>query len=533
VRYRRETAREDVSEDLSPVTDAVTEAGDPTPALAANAAALPASEAATVHRTVARGTLFLVVAQFLTTPISIVLNMILTRRLGAEEFGTLFLAGNLTGLAFLFVDWGQTQSIAGATARDRSAAPRLLGSGLVLKLCASFLAAGVLWLIGFWLHYSREVQLALALTSLQTAFVTLAASYGAVIRGFERLDRLTQLTMIGNLLNFALVVPAALSFGHLTAVLVAQCLCSGIMLALFIWRGHQVGVRVAAPSALGTRELMHAGSGFFLLGVVLALQPTLDSMILEKLSPAEVVGWYSSARRFIGFIIFPATTLNYAIYPTLCRLLKDSRTAFIELGRTAFRVVVLFGVPGALGCALYALPVMKLFSGAAFASAAPILQVLSLFVFLVFLTIIFGSILAAEGLQLRFALAQLACVLVSAVGDPLLIPWSQRRFANGGIGLGITSTISEVLMIGAAIYLGPKGLIDKSVLLTAGRSVVAGCAMVAAGLAAQPLPLALAMLSSLAAYGVVLLAIGGVKKDQVEFIASIALRKLKRGKAAA
>lgn len=481
-----------------------------------------------LHRTVARGTLLLVGAQFLTTPLSIVLNMIQTRRLGAEDFGTLFLAGNLTGLAFLFVDWGQSQSIATATAREPGAAARYLGTGLFLKVAASLLACGVLWILARLLHYSPMVQVALLLSSLQSGLGALAANYSAVLRGRERMDKVSQLGVIGALLNFALVVPVLLAGGGLVEMLVVQSCGTGLVLLLHVRRVRAVGVGLALPDRQTAMELLRAGSGFFLLAVVLALQPALDSVILSKFAPAEVVGWHSAARRFIGFLIFPATTLYYAVYPTLARLVRSDFEAFLQLTRSAMRAVVIFGVPAGVGCALYAPQVIRLFSGPSFSPAAPVLQVLSLFVFLVYFSIIFGSAFTALELQMKWALIQLACVLVSAIGDPLLVPWCQERFGNGAIGISFTSALSELLMVAGGIWLAPRGLIDRPVLLATGRCLLAGGAMAAVGRLAAPLYWPLTLALSLGAYAAALSLSGGLGKSQIDLIVEVVRGRARR-----
>src|SRR5438270_135078 len=71
---------------------------------------------------VARNMLALVFSQFVTTPVSIVVNAVLARSLGAADFGIIYFANTVLLVVFLFVDWGGAFFVAGEVARDRSKA---------------------------------------------------------------------------------------------------------------------------------------------------------------------------------------------------------------------------------------------------------------------------------------------------------------------------------------------------------------------------------------------------------------------------
>src|SRR5438105_7372186 len=69
-------------------------------------------------RVVARNTLALVLSQFVTTPVSIIVNAVLARSLGAGDFGAIYLATTFLTVVFLFVEWGGQAQVAAAVARD-------------------------------------------------------------------------------------------------------------------------------------------------------------------------------------------------------------------------------------------------------------------------------------------------------------------------------------------------------------------------------------------------------------------------------
>src|SRR3954470_19512481 len=85
---------------------------------------------------VIRNAMFLVIAQAVVTPISVVVNAVAARHLGPTDFGRMYLATTLAAFALLFVEWGQMGALTGKVAVDRTRAGELLGSGLTWRLCA-------------------------------------------------------------------------------------------------------------------------------------------------------------------------------------------------------------------------------------------------------------------------------------------------------------------------------------------------------------------------------------------------------------
>jgi Na+-driven multidrug efflux pump len=83
---------------------------------------------------------------------------------------------------------------------------------------------------------------------------------------------------------------------------------------------------------------------------------------------------------------------------------------------------------------------------------------------LVYFSMPLSSILMSSGKQRPWVVLQLACVAVSVLIDPWLIPWCQSNFGNGGLGVCIATVLSEVMMVAGGIWLAQQqlsGLFDK------------------------------------------------------------------------
>lgn len=473
--------------------------------------------------------LVMVLSQFVTTPLSMLVNAVLARRLGAEDFGTIYLVSTMVSLGFLFVDWGQSATIATEVAKDRKSAEQALGVGLVFKLLASIMVSAVLAMICWFLGYQSSVFVALGLIILQTLFGSFSANYQSVLRGIERFDEVSRNTIASNLLAAAFVIPVALLGGKLRGTLAAQTIAALVSLVVIIPFVTRSGVGRPRFSRPMVKKLIQTGTGFLIFNLVLALQPNVDAVVLSKMAPAEVVGWFAAARRLIGVLIFPVTTLCFALYPTLVRLWRDDKEAYRQLVINSLRAVIIFGVCIALGTALFAdVGIRVVYGGDAFAPAVLDLQFLAGFILLLFLSLVPGCAVVASGLQMPWAGVQAMCIVVSAVGDPLLVPYFQRRYGNGGIGICATLAISEALMLASALVMLRSLKLAKPLLSTLLSSLAGAIAMIGCAILLPDKPSLIRMSVSVAAYFGVLFGLGGFDRTHLSLIVEIVRERISR-----
>jgi len=467
-------------------------------------------------RLVFKNTAWLVAGQLAAAPLSVLVNAVIGRKLGPADLGYIYLASTLCSFGFLLVDFGQSTALPALIAQDRGKAGELLGTGLAWRAVTAIAVSLLLFAACVALGYDHTQLLTLALVAFAFGLGTLATGCQDAIRGFERTD-LAAVGQVGSqLLAAALVVPVLLLGFGLTATLVAQSFAAGIGLLAAILFLRTIALGDVVPGRKSLDLLLAAGSPFLLLGVSLALQPSVDAVLLARLSPPEVVGWHAVARKLIGPLLLPASALITSMYPTLSRLYTSDREAYFRLGRGALRSATALAVPLALGCALYPDLGTRIFSRESFAPAEQNLKVLAAFVFLAYFSMTLGCCLSAAGRQRAWALSQLACVAISAALDPFLIPWFQARLHNGGVGVCVATVASEVAMtLAAAIWLAPKGLLDRQFWHSLLAALMGGCAMLAVSwLLARVNPFLAAPLS-IAAYLVVLWALGGLDPKQL------------------
>jgi O-antigen/teichoic acid export membrane protein len=462
---------------------------------------------------VARNMLALVFSQFVTTPVSIVVNAVLARSLGAPDFGIIYFANTVLLVVFLFVDWGGTQFLAGEVARDRPKAAELLGAAAAQRLVLAGIVLLLIPHVSGFLGYDARVQSVLMLCAGRMAIGSIGFLCSAVFRGFEKLAWHARTTVFGNILEAAILIPTLLLGGRLHAALVAQIVAASITAAVQIALLLRLGVERPRVRPRATLVLLHGGLGFLVLDLVLRLQPYIDATFLSKLARPEAMGWYSAANRIVGALLFPATTLSFAIYPTISRLWAEDRHAYVALVRLALRAVAIVGIFAATGTMLFAnIPIDILFGAERFGPAAGNLRILGIYVVLVYASITLGISIAAAKRQFRYAFAQSFCVVVSLVLDPILIPRFERAVGNGGLGVSTSVVVAEMAMVAAGLVILPRGIVDRSLAASVARALAAAAGMAIVGFLLRALPF-LAVPLSVATYACILWTSGGLDPE--------------------
>ena len=414
------------------------------------------------HRTVLRNALFLVAGQALALPLGLFLNALAARWLGPADFGRLYLATTYVTMGMVFVDWGQGLAVTGAIARRRRLAGVWITQGLALRLLIAPAVFGVLLAMTRFWGDDGVPSLTLALAMLLALAGSIAGALQDALRAIERADLAVRGSLVGPLLSLALVPAALLTGGGLTLYLCAQTVCAlagSLLLRRLVW---QQGLQARRLDWRALRLLFVRGTPYLTFALVLVLQPTVDAYLLSHLAPVEVVGWNAVARKLLGVVIYPASALVGALYPTLTRLHAQAPGQLGPTVSASLRSALLVGVAAGMGCLLFPGLGVSIFGGPSYAPVLDNLRVMSAFVILVYISMPLSSALMVTGRRTLWSLIQLGCVVLSALLDPLLIPWAQARYGNGGLGVAIVNVVSEVVMVGAALAILPRGTLQGS-----------------------------------------------------------------------
>ena len=404
---------------------------------------------------IARGAFYLLVGQATTTALAIVLSAALGRSLGAKDFGIYYLITTMSTFAYVVAEWGQFSFVIRQVAREPLRSGDLLGTGLALRAAFAIVvtvpAAFVAWALGYGTR-TTWLTVFLVLGSLP---LFLAQGYGMVFRARDRMGRDAVVSVSNKAVALGITLPALALGTGIPGVIVAQAVAG--LAALWVAGRLHAGLgepplRVSSETA---RELIAGGVPLLAMTSAVSVQPYLDAIILAKLVPPPVMGWFGAARNILGTLMAPAVILGAAAYPHIARA-SVSAAAFRREVRTAFRPLLLLGALAGTGTYLFSSTAIRLVYGSrGFEPAATILRVFAPGLFLLFVDILLGNVIYAAGRGTGLAVAKILSVVVGVALDFALIPLFQQRYGNGGIGVVVAFALSELVVFAGALIVLP------------------------------------------------------------------------------
>ena len=430
---------------------------------------------------IARNAAHLVLGQAGTTLLAVLLSAALGRSLGAAEFGLYFVLTSMTAFALVVVEWGQNQYVVREVARRPQAASALLAGAITNRVTGAAAAAGVTALAAAGLGYDRRTCALAALLVVTLTPSFLAQAWGATFRGRERMDCDAAVSVANKLLGLVLSVGALVAGGGLAGVILAQGVAGLGALALAAALGRRLGIEAARPSLAIARELLVGGTPIVAMSLAIAAQGYVDAVLLSKLAPAQVVGWYGAARSILGTLVAPAALLGTAAFPAMSRAASDPARLGAEL-RAAMRPLLLLAAVAGVGTYLFAdLGVAVVYGAERFGPAGAVLRASAPGLFLLFVDVLLGSAIVAAGRATALAAAKVLNVLAIGGLELLLVPFFQAHRGNGAIGVVVAFAASEILMFVAAVLVIPRAALSRAFFADLGRAVLlAGGTLVAA-----------------------------------------------------
>ena len=148
------------------------------------------------------------------------------------------------------------------------------------------------------------------------------------------------------------------------------------------------------------------------------MRSALPVVLLSKLTSEREVGLFSAAQLLVPIgLVFQAIALS--VFPLLCRKFAAGRREFRQVGSQLFEVLMIVGLPTAVGLFLLAdSALLLLYRDADFLGAVAVLRILAWLIILNAMTTALGHLLYAasnERMTLRIVLTQVAVLLVLGI----------------------------------------------------------------------------------------------------------------------
>ena len=481
------------------------------------------AQAGSVGRSAARGFTTLAGSRVVVLALQFVTIAVLAGHLGPAALGVYTFALAMVGIFRLLPNFGLVpvlaRDIAQSPERERELVPNVLYLRVLLGVVAYGTMAATLVAGGFD-EQSRSAALAAGL-----ALLVVLDAMRAVLEVRLRLGWVS----VADTLEASIGLAGALLLAHAGAdalefvwLWVALKLLNGLIVAAAALRMSSFDWR---PRPATWRPVARAALPLGLAGVLVALYYRLDLVILAAFKPADDVGQYGAAYRFLDAAnVLPVIVMS-VLAPVFSRSVVEGRAA---LQRRYSRALELLAVPALLMavagafCSWRLLPRLPGFGE--FDGAGVALAILAPSAALILLGTVVQGVLISGHLQGRLLRIAAVGLAVNLALNAVLIPTASY------VGAAVATTLTEIVLLWlsireARLRLGLRHWSPRTARV--GRAGLALGAALAAGLALDPW---IQLCLGVAAYGCALAALGGLSGDDVRrFLPALRTAAQKRG----
>jgi O-antigen/teichoic acid export membrane protein len=473
-----------------------------------------------VGESVFRGALANLGPQPLTWAASLLSATLVPRFLGSDGFGQLTIAFAISGLAAATLDLGIVDYLTRRIARN----PDRIKHDLGVALCVQF--------VTFFMGALLIAILAPILAPSLVDFRILDIALLGIVGGCAQSILTSALRGREDHVRFAWANASPWVIGTVGTVLillaganVLMYAAAGVALALgagaFNW--WVSGVRPSRPAfdltlVREAREFVRGGFPFVSWNLTMAFYNGIDRVLLGFFVPASEIGWYAAAYRIIGIPIFIPSLVTAPLFPILSRSAHEPDTLRKAIAQT-LRITLLLTMPIAAGICVVA-PVVPAFLGwpADFASAVPLMMILSLQMPIVAVDMLLGTVIMAIGREGRWVRIGLVAAALNVGCNLIVIPFFEHTAGNGAIGASLVTVATEIWLFVGAMILIPKHLLDPGLVWQAARILVAaiGAALVATTL--MPVALMVAAVAGAITYGLLVTVLRVIAADDLSYV---------------
>jgi O-antigen/teichoic acid export membrane protein len=220
---------------------------------------------------------------------------------------------------------------------------------------------------------------------------------------------------------------------------------------------------------------------FMAAGIALVIYQQIDVVVISWVAEAEDLGWYATADALFGSLLFPATIVLGAIFPTIGRLYQTDPEALPALVTRAFSLLLVIALPIGLGAALIAPEFAPMLFGEDYRPTGVVLAILGPVSVLTFGTTLFGGTALATGRARIWVTVILIAAAITVPLDMVLVPWANDRYDNGAIGGALTYMVTESMQFAVGVLVIAPYLLTRSIAWRSMRALAAGGVMFAAG----------------------------------------------------
>ncbi len=359
----------------------------------------------------------------------------IARKFTVEEFGVLVLCQTLLGYVLSMFDTGiKKVAIRNLSAETDENFYHDFNQYFSLRGVMLLLAFIFMNFLGFLIFHKiafRVINFVISLSLLPQIF--------DITWGYDALQemKLTSLSRFIERTMYLIVAASAIyliNFKMLALAFPISYLLSAVII-WFYFKNFRVQLKWSARQIQFLKEGIVIG----LSSIMATLCLTADQIMIKYYLGGEALGLYCGATKIFFVIITFGWVYSYALFPFLSKLYTENESALKHFITTVtYKLGALVGILAAL-LIIFSKQIIYLILSQKYISVEPVFKVLSLFLFVTFMNILYSDSLNAFGMQNKRLKITLMALILNIGLNILVIP------AFGIMGAALTTVISQIV----------------------------------------------------------------------------------------
>ncbi len=483
----------------------------------------------TVQR-IARNTSLLLVSQIISYLLSFFAVAYIARYLGAAGYGIISFAFAFATLFSVLADLGLQYLVVREVARDKSLASKYLANVNIMKIILGAITFGLIALTINLMGSPQQTVYVVYIVSLSVVCSSLASTFYSIFQAHERMEHQSLAQVLSAALMLAGVVLAVKHhisiIGFSWVYVFASVISLVYALGIFRWKFSSSPSWSRQKTALDWsfwKVTIKEALPFGLSSIFVTIFYWISSVMLSSMKGVVEVGWYNAAFRMVLVLLYIPTALNIVIYPLMSRFHLSSQDALRLSYEKYFKYMLILAVPIGVGTTLLANRIILLIFGSQYSPSTIALQILVWAAAFIFVGSAFYQLLSATNNQRKGMVLAGMEMILNVILNLSLIP----RYGYKGSAIATLATEGFALILGVWFCSSLGYPMPKRLISTAIKVVVASSLMAAFIIFFHNLTLPLLIAVSIVIYFMLLLAMGGIDKEDRNLVRAMLSSKEK------
>ncbi|RAP53836.1 MAG: polysaccharide biosynthesis protein [Methanosphaera sp. rholeuAM130] len=399
-------------------------------------------------RTLVKNTGVLFLSQLISYVLAFFYTLYSARYLGTTNFGIISFATAISGLFAIFTDLGLSTLTIREVARDKDRTYKYMGNHGSIKMILSIIT--MLVLVGFVNigTFDETTKMVVYLVGSSVIINAFSGTFTSMFRAHEQMEYQSIADIINAVCMFIGVLYCVFTKQSVIAVSLVYLLSSLVMLTYsFIICTRNYGLIHFQFDFKFWKYLIYNAFPLAITSIFALISFKMNTILLKMFTSSAVVGEYTAAFNLMQALIFIPTVYSTAIMPIFSKFYVDRKDMLDYSYKKSLKYLTLLSIPIVFGTMVLSDKIIMFIYGASYVNTIDILRIIIWALPAIFLSYILGISIASINKQHETVKATFICLILSTVGNLILIKYF------GGIGAAMITVLNEISMVVFYLYI--------------------------------------------------------------------------------